>query len=459
MANAGHHHTQTNTPNGHHQQQPAHQQSRRSYKNADLYASGPILSDLSYTHSEDDFIDDIQSQALRSMRHHQQSFVGGGGCDPNASFVGQKRSRLSVDANNGAAAGAAHRHRSSAAFQPMSPPAQHQHHQHAQLDFVGGTDKIVASTRVSIPHGNGPITAESVIEAIPDRPQSPDQPRTAKKKRSPPAPAPPSSQSQYATPHAKIPKHNTAAASAPPLDDCQMADAGTSVPPPPPATPRSQPVAYATSASLTPRQHQFASRTFLKSDTCQHCQHRIKFGTTALKCRDCCIRVHPNCRKELQLACVPVAAGCRAGGSGAVTPKGGHAQGVIADYAPLTAPLVPALIVHCVNEIESRGLTEVGLYRVSGSEKDVKALKERFLNGKTVPALQHSDVHVLCGCLKDFLRGLREPLVPMALWRDFSNAAQSTCDATAMRETYRAIERMPAANRDTMAFLMQHFLR
>lgn len=37
--------------------------------------------------------------------------------------------------------------------------------------------------------------------------------------------------------------------------------------------------------------------------------------------------------------------------------------------------MIPSLIVHCVNEVELRGLTEIGIYRVPGSEKDVKSLK------------------------------------------------------------------------------------
>ena len=106
-----------------------------------------------------------------------------------------------------------------------------------------------------------------------------------------------------------------------------------------------------------------------------------------------------------------------------------------------------------------RGLTEVGIYRVSGSEKDIKALKERFIRGKTIPCLANIDVHVLCGCIKDFLRNLREPLIPTALWREFSNAAQNISDSESMRELYVAINNLTSANRDTLAFLMQHFLR
>lgn len=93
------------------------------------------------------------------------------------------------------------------------------------------------------------------------------------------------------------------------------------------------------------------------------------------KCRDCRICVHPDCRCMVTIACVPQSVGTP-------TPKGGKGGGPggvgglsIGDYAPSTSPMVPAIIVHCINEIEIRGLNEIGIYRVSGSEKDIKALK------------------------------------------------------------------------------------
>jgi len=53
----------------------------------------------------------------------------------------------------------------------------------------------------------------------------------------------------------------------------------------------------------------------------------------------------------------------------------------------------------------------------------VKELRERFLQGKTPPLRKVHDVHVLCGLLKDFLRRLREPLVPFSLHRTFMQAS------------------------------------
>lgn len=86
--------------------------------------------------------------------------------------------------------------------------------------------------------------------------------------------------------------------------------------------------------------------------------------------------------------------------------------------------MVPALIIHCVNEVELRGLNEVGLYRVPGSEREVKQLKERFLSGKGYPILNDIDIHVICGVIKDFLRSLHEPIITQALWKEFISASE-----------------------------------
>lgn len=79
-------------------------------------------------------------------------------------------------------------------------------------------------------------------------------------------------------------------------------------------------------------------------------------------------------------------------------------QGTIADYTPMIPPMVPSIVVHCVNEVELRGMNEQGLYRVNGAAADTKCLKEKFLKGKGAPNLSNVDVPTICSTLKDFLR-------------------------------------------------------
>lgn len=134
-------------------------------------------------------------------------------------------------------------------------------------------------------------------------------------------------------------------------------------------------------------------------------------------------------------------------------------QGYLTDYVPTESPMIPPLIVHCVSEVEARGFSEKGIYRVSGSEKEIKSLKERILRGKSTLNLSNIDIHVVCGCIKDFLRGLKEPLIPTNLWKYFSNAVQNIDDSNIQRELYTAINQMPQPNRDTLAYLVLHLQR
>lgn len=43
---------------------------------------------------------------------------------------------------------------------------------------------------------------------------------------------------------------------------------------------------------------------------------------------------------------------------------------------------VPAVVTECISEIEARGLTSEGIYRVPGSQDQVEALKLAFERGE-----------------------------------------------------------------------------
>ncbi|KAK2177273.1 hypothetical protein NP493_609g01017 [Ridgeia piscesae] len=198
------------------------------------------------------------------------------------------------------------------------------------------------------------------------------------------------------------------------------------------------------------RVHSFVTKTVIRSETCIPCGKRMRFGRM-VKCKDCRATAHPECKDLLPLPCCPAS----------TTPgTGKHTPGLLADYAPSDPPMIPALIIHCVNEIESRGLSEVGIYRVPGSEKQVKELKEKFLCGRGAPFLGSiDDIHVVCGCLKDFLRSLKESLITYSLWNDFVSATEVRDEDEGLSMVYHAISQLPRPNRDTLAFVMLHLQR
>ncbi|KAM9856316.1 rac GTPase-activating protein 1 [Aulostomus maculatus] len=198
------------------------------------------------------------------------------------------------------------------------------------------------------------------------------------------------------------------------------------------------------------RAHEFVSKTVIKPESCVPCGKRIKFGKISLKCRDCRVVSHPECRERCPLPCIP--------NMGGTPVKIG--EGVLADYVSDMSPMIPPLVVHCISEIEQRGLHEAGLYRLSGADRTVKELKEKFLRSKNVPVLSKvDDIHAITGLLKDFLRNLKEPLLTFYLNRRFMEAAEVPDDDNSIALIYQTITGLPQPNRDTLAFLIIHLQR
>lgn len=55
------------------------------------------------------------------------------------------------------------------------------------------------------------------------------------------------------------------------------------------------------------RPHIFKGQVILNSELCAHCEKRTKFGKMIMKCRECDLIVHNECKDSLQRACYPAA--------------------------------------------------------------------------------------------------------------------------------------------------------
>ncbi|KAM9361832.1 rac GTPase-activating protein 1-like [Symphorus nematophorus] len=215
----------------------------------------------------------------------------------------------------------------------------------------------------------------------------------------------------------------------------------------------STPVSHFPAQPRTPRangggkKHHFIAKTVIKSEFCAPCGRRTKFGKMYLRCQDCRVVTHPECRERCPLPCNPTA----------VNTPVKNTEATLADFAPVTSPQIPVLVIYCIKEIEHRGLHEVGLYRVSGHERLVKELKEKLIRGKTLPLLNKvEDINVITGVLKDFLRNLPEPLLTFHLNKAFMEAAEIQDDGNSLAMLYQTISELPQPNRDTLACLMIH---
>ncbi|XP_041748009.1 rac GTPase-activating protein 1 isoform X1 [Coregonus clupeaformis] len=278
-------------------------------------------------------------------------------------------------------------------------------------------ESIVTKTTITVPVNGGPVEAVSTIETVPGF-------WTGSRRRT-------AAQGWDST---SIDQSETAS---------EALNTPCSEAPPPTKTSR---------VKMGARKHEFLAKTVIRSEFCVPCGRKTKFGKLYLRCQDCRLVAHPECRDRCPLPCNPI--------STDTTPIRTREPSTLADYAPSSSPMIPALVVHCVKEIEHRGLHETGLYRVSGEGRTVKELKERFLRGRTVPSLAKvEDIHCVTGLLKDFLRNLPEPLLTFRLNRDFMEAAEIQEDGSSLAMIYQTISELPQPNRDTLAYLAIHLQR
>uniref|UniRef100_A0A667XWI4 Rac GTPase-activating protein 1 n=1 Tax=Myripristis murdjan TaxID=586833 RepID=A0A667XWI4_9TELE len=273
-------------------------------------------------------------------------------------------------------------------------------------------ESVVAKTTITVPVNGGPVEAVSTIETVPYWTRS-------KRKSAAPVWGDTTTTDQSET---------TSEAPSTPATEA----------PPPFKTPK---------ANGNGKKHQFIPKTVIRSEFCVPCGRRTKFGKVYLRCQDCRVVTHPECRDRCPVPCNPIA----------ISTPIRDAESTLADFAPDTAPMIPALVIYCIKEIEHRGLHEVGLYRISGTERLVKELKDKLLRGKTLPSLSKvEDINVITGVLKDFLRNLPEPLLTFHLNKAFMDTAEIPDDDNSLAMLYRAISELPQPNRDTLACLMIH---
>ncbi|KAI5930177.1 Rac GTPase-activating protein 1 [Manis javanica] len=131
-----------------------------------------------------------------------------------------------------------------------------------------GNESIVAKTTVTVPNDGGPIEAMSTIETVPYWTRS--QRKTG----------------------ALQPWNSDSTLNSKQLEPGSETDN--------PSTPQS---------NGGMRLHDFVSKTVIKPESCVPCGKQIKFGKLSLKCRDCRVVSHPECRDRCPLPYIPTLIG------------------------------------------------------------------------------------------------------------------------------------------------------
>ncbi|XP_052750373.1 rho GTPase-activating protein 4-like isoform X2 [Galleria mellonella] len=112
--------------------------------------------------------------------------------------------------------------------------------------------------------------------------------------------------------------------------------------------------------------------------------------------------------------------------------------------APLDNRL-PVVLTSCVRVISTYGLHHQGIFRVSGSQVEMQALRAAFERGED--PLAHvrdaSDINSVCGLLKLYLRSVRPPLLAPALQEPLLRLAALPADADFVRRLRATLAALP----------------
>uniref|UniRef100_A0A667XN95 BCR activator of RhoGEF and GTPase n=1 Tax=Myripristis murdjan TaxID=586833 RepID=A0A667XN95_9TELE len=122
---------------------------------------------------------------------------------------------------------------------------------------------------------------------------------------------------------------------------------------------------------------------------------------------------------------------------------------------------VPLIVRQCVEEIERRGMEEVGIYRVSGVATDIQALKAAFdSNNKDVSMMMREmDVNAIAGTLKLYFRELPEPLFTDDLYPNFAGGIALSDSVAKDSCMLNLLLSLPEPNLVTFLFLLDHLKR
>ncbi|XP_077435156.1 N-chimaerin [Vanacampus margaritifer] len=204
--------------------------------------------------------------------------------------------------------------------------------------------------------------------------------------------------------------------------------------------------------AVTEKVHNFKVHTFRGPHWCNHCAS-FMWGLMAqgVKCADCGVNVHKQCSLLVPDNCKPSLR---------------HIRKVYScDLTTLVSAhntARPMVVDMCIREIESRGLTSEGLYRISGFSDSVEEVKTAFdkAGEKTdISVKAYEDINIITGALKLYLRDLPVPVISYDAYPRFIQAAKLT-DPDKKLEAFReALALLPSSHNETLKYLMAHLKR
>ncbi|KAK0624716.1 hypothetical protein B0T17DRAFT_250804 [Bombardia bombarda] len=130
--------------------------------------------------------------------------------------------------------------------------------------------------------------------------------------------------------------------------------------------------------------------------------------------------------------------------------------------ADVRVPL-PAVVYRCIQYLEAKGaISEEGIFRLSGSNVVIKALKERFNTEGDINLLaeeQYHDIHAVASLLKAYLRELPTSILTRDLHVEFMSVTEMTNQREKIFALSELVQRLPQANATLLKYLIAFLIK
>ncbi|CAF0746642.1 unnamed protein product [Brachionus calyciflorus] len=134
--------------------------------------------------------------------------------------------------------------------------------------------------------------------------------------------------------------------------------------------------------------------------------------------------------------------------------------GNLTDLLQREKSTIPRILKDCVEVIETKGIEEVGIYRVSSVVSEVQKMKDLYSKNpnQALNELRQKSPHFSANVLKLYLRELPDPLFTSHLYHRFMNAMECQLHEFRLGELCRVFNELPEPNKNIILFILTHLL-